>query len=189
MKKANNIKNAWTFASGYEPKYQFIDPRLAVVKHMAWTVHMKYGKTMNSLPEPDNYNFVTFTDKPQDIPDIKYQCWYRDKMRGGWFNLYILQNVEQANAIHRWLQNNAWMAYWDWPQSPAIRTKMPQIENDNKRMFRKIKSEYTFDEMLYVQGYYDKLLDRGVNEIFLQQYTGSVIGLDVANYEEPELDV
>lgn len=182
-------KNAWKFTEGYEPKHQFIDPRLAVVKHTEWTAQAKDGKTMHSLPEPDNYNFAIFTLLPHDIHDVKYQCWYRDKRRGGWFNLYVIQTVEEANAIHRWLQNNTWLAYWDWSISPKLRTKMPRIENDNRRMFRKIKSEYTFDELLYVQGYYDKLVERGVSEIFLQQYTGTVIGLDVVNHEEPELDI
>ena len=186
---SKHIKNAWIFAEGYEPIYQFIDPRLAVVKHTGWTASVKGGKTMHSLPEPDNYNFVIFAEKPHDILDIDYQCWYRDRRRGGWFNMYVIQTVSEANAIHRWLQNNTWIAYWDWPQSPKLRTKMPKIESDNKRMFRKIKTEYTFDEVLYVQGYYDKLIEKGLNEVVLQQYTGSVIGLDIANYEEPELDV
>lgn len=182
-------KNAWKFSEGYEPNTQFIDPRLAVVKHTGWQAQTKNGKTSNSLPEPDNYNFAIFTAQPHDILDVKYQCWYRDRKRGGWFNLYVIQNVEQANAIHKWLQNNTWMAYWEWAVSPKIRTKMPKIESDNKRMFRRVKTEYTFDEVLYVQGYYDKLLEKGADEIFLQQYTGTVIGLDVVNQQEPELDI
>jgi len=181
-------KSKWRLAENFEPNMPFVDPRLAIVKQTGWVVHMKYGKTMHSLPEPDNYNFAIFTLNPHDIKEVKYQCWYRDRIRGGWFNLYVIQCVEEANAIHKWLQNNSWLAYWEWDQSPKLRTKMPKIENDNKRMYRAVKNEFTFDELLYNQGYYDKLLEKGVDEIFLQKYTGTCQPLQIEQQIEQEIN-
>ncbi len=172
---------AWHLSKDFRPKTTFIDPRLPIVKHTAWVQDIHQGKTFNKTPEPDNYNFAIFAAGPHEIPDIVYQCWYRDRMRGGWFSLCVLRSPEETHIAHTWLQNNPWYAYWVYTSAPAIRQSMSMIAQQTYK--KNTKLEPTTDERLYQLGFYEGLLAKGLDEINLQRMVGTPREL---NYE-PDL--
>ncbi len=172
---------AWHLSKDYQPKTTFIDPRLPIVKHTAWVQDIRQGKTFNKTPEPDNYNFAVFAARPHEIPDIVYQCWYRDRLRGGWFSMCVLQNTQETHIAHTWLQNNPWYAYWTYIAAPAIRQPMSIIQQQTYK--KNTKPEPTPDERLYQMGFYQGLLDKGLDEISMQRIVGTPREL---NYE-PDL--
>lgn len=162
---------AWHFKKSYEPSTVFIDPRLPVVKHISWISNTHEGRTFNKTPEPDNYNFAIFAARPHEIQGIDYQCWYRDRLRGGWFSLSVLRNPEETHLAHTWLQTNDWYAYWVYTYAPKIRPVMSSIDRQTYR--KNTKLEPVLDEILFQQGFYDTLVKRGLDEMSLQRLTGT----------------
>jgi hypothetical protein len=165
------VDMAWHLKKGYEPTSIFIDPRLPVVKHIGWSMNVYHGKTFNRTPEPDNYNFAIFAKRAYDIEGIRFQTWYRDRMRGGWFSLSVLRTPEETQLAHNWLQANDWYGYWLYEAAPAIRPTMTSIEQQTLK--KNTKPEPCLDELLFNQGFYDKLLIAGLDEISLQRMVGT----------------
>ncbi len=173
---------AWHLKKGYEPATVLIDPRLPIVKHMGWISSTHEGKTFNKTPEPDNYNFAVFATGPHEIEGIDLQCWYRDRLRGGWFSLSILQTPEETHLAHTWLQTNDWLAYWLYSYAAKIRQPMSLIDRQTYR--KNSKPEPCLDELLFHQGFYQGLVVKGMDEMRLQRLAG--MPRDYINYE-PDL--
>ena len=107
----------WSYL-GTKPKRDFVDPRIAVARQIAW--QKLPGDTAFSVPEPDNYNRAVITDKPVECVDIDDQVIY--KSFNGWITvLYVPE--EQHEVYDSWLAKLKPRAYWQHTKPPKLKNK------------------------------------------------------------------
>jgi hypothetical protein len=161
------IERYWCMSPGERFAQPLPDPRIAVVSHIDW-VPNKYSNW--SRPEPDNYNRAIFDNKAIYIEGIRNQCWYRDHRRGGWFSLYYVKG-DEAEVFVDYIKANRVRAFWNY-KSVAVRSIIPRIDLESKRNYGKIMN-LTVDERLYDLGFYNMLLDKGLDPEYLQKIVGT----------------
>lgn len=153
------------------------DPRLAVTRWTGWDGGRMYAGrhvTTWSFPEPDNINAAIWHNKPHHIEGISYQMWYRDRARGGWFSLYYID--DNNRTVFDWYINQtAIWASWDHPKSTKPRERISGIELDSRRWTGEVgKTQHTFEERLHLQGFFSKLVDKGVDPKYVERIVGNV---------------
>jgi hypothetical protein len=126
-----------------------VDPRLALAKHIGWNRPVG-NETEYSLPEPDDFNYAVYDDKPHDCMLIENQVFYKDKKSLGWWTLYYVPE-ELLQDFFTWANPIDFKICWI-PQRPSkMRRRRPLLHT------RMCAPEQTPYERLYTMGYYDEL--------------------------------
>jgi hypothetical protein len=108
----------WTY-NGFKPRRDFVDPRLAVAKHIGW--QKLFGPdTMWNVPEPDNYNRAILTEKPTECVFIEDQVIYKDVAKDVWITLMYVPD-EQLSEYDAWMLRLQPLANWQHNNAPKIR--------------------------------------------------------------------
>lgn len=147
------------------------DPRLALVKHIEWQ-SPRYNKTSWSFPEPDNINAAIWHQRPQEIPDIKYQIWYQDPILSGWFSLYY---IEDQAIFEQYCTDHQIAASWFKPNAMGRRLQMTLIEREinDTRGHNKV-SQHTLPERLIDMGFTQRLNQLGLEQDYLLKSIGEI---------------
>lgn len=140
----------WTVASDC-PVKNLIDPRIAIASQIKWQKYTT-ADTDFVTPEPDNFNWATFSSKPLECPDVQNQVIYRDSFRGAWVSVFYVRPEEQP-AFDSWLKNQTIWAYWQHTSPPPIRPQRLLLRTRRRDNYK----ELTTNERLYTMGYYERL--------------------------------
>jgi hypothetical protein len=126
------------------------DPRLAIAKHINWTRPQAGYDTEYSLPEPDNYNYAGFAERPIECPILQCQVFYQHRKKKGWWSVYYVPD-ELLEDFLTWSQPIQFEICWTPFKLPKMRQRRPLLKS------RKGAVEQTIDERLYTMGYFDEL--------------------------------
>lgn len=139
-----------TYANGYDHKKN-IDPRIPIASHIGW-IKSTNTQTEFSIPEPDNYNHAILTDRPVECPldFVESQVWYRDLKHRGWWSVYYVPQG-RLMEFRAWLFKMSVDTYWYTPRYVDLRERRPLL------WAKRNQAEFTNNELLYAQGYYENL--------------------------------
>ena len=139
----------WKHRTPPPSNWVFIDPRIALARHIDW--QKTYDETEFSLPEPDNFNFATLSQRPLFCESVKNQVWYQDFYKSGWISLYLV-TPQELPAFKDWLKQQPWRSYWRTGKPLPLRTRRSMLWN------RRTATELTLEERLYLSGYYKNFI-------------------------------
>jgi hypothetical protein len=165
------------------------DPRLPITKHIEWT--LPQGVSTYSGAEPDNYNLAIYADRPIDFVFIADQCFYRvDKTVNrrtyrGWISLYVAQERLQTILFNREILKIQPQAVWRYPHAKLIREKRTLV-NREVTYTNRVSDNFTTEERLWQQGYYEKLRTKYFDDEAFFKVVGTPRG-SVLSYQ-PEVD-
>jgi len=185
--KKRTVKSRWQYTRW--PEHIVLDPRIPVIRHIEWEPQRVAGfpeQTRWNGIEPSAYNFAIWSEQPQLIEGIKDQCWYKDQQNGGWISLYVVNEYNQP-ALQATLDNIEVWGIWTPRKLSAFRTRIPTIAYDKHIRWGKLAGR-TFDERLYDQGYYDLLLERGLDDQWLKQHIGEPSPYEIVHDVNNEIE-
>jgi hypothetical protein len=165
-----------------------VDPRLVVTKHLDWTMSSCRDTTWTGC-EPDNYNFAIYDKKPHDLRFIQHQCFYylnktiNTRKYKGWMSLYVAEEKLQAVLFNREILKLQPQAVWRYANAKPIRPRRPLLNRENNYSNR---ANFTTEERLFQQGYYEKFKSKYFDDDKLVKVVGTPRGA-VLNYQ-PEVD-
>lgn len=166
-------KSDWQYLPGYTRTFALPDPRVAVSRHINWDktyINNYPNHTVWRTPEPDNYNFAVWHKRKHFLPDIEYQCWYRDKLGGGWMSLYVIPVEQQRIFVDYFTSNQVW-ATWQCTKPVSMRTRISNISLTLNKSWGK-NAPRTEDERYYDMGFYDSLIARGAKADYVFKFAG-----------------
>jgi len=167
----------WTYSYEFKGKKDFIDPRIAIARHIGWK-KSTCDVTDYPTPEPDNYNRAIFTRKLWECPLVEDQVVYYDQNKQGWMTvLYVPQ--EDIIAVDRWIQNLPTIAVWRHLKPPKIKQQRGMLwVRDNIS-----DNNMTDNERLYTMGYFDELKVKYFSDD--TEYVDSLLGTARAILKDP----
>lgn len=143
-------RNYWTYDPAVIGKKTFVDPRIAIARHIGWEKYTGVDTTWPS-PEPDNFNAAVFTARPVGCDFIRDQVIYYDEYRVGWMTVMLVLD-NQTEDYAQWLVDINPMAHWQYPKPAPVRPR---------RNFLRLRGEVdptkemTLNERLYTMGYFE----------------------------------
>ena len=153
---------AITYWKFIDPELSLLcDPRIAITRHLEWTNLSRKDSTWSG-PEPDNYNFAIFDQRPHDLKFIKDQVWYKidDMYRRtpitGWMSVYYIPEPEQQTEFRRAIIRLQPQAFWYNAKSQPLRTKRKLLERENHHKSRS-DTNFNTEERLWQMGYFENL--------------------------------
>lgn len=148
-------KANWTYSPDLDRAITFIDPRIAVARHIGWE---KYTgpDTVWFPPEPDNYNFAIFAAKPIECKFISHQVIYYDNHRQGWFTLMLVDKQQEPDYF-AWLKTQTILAHWYHPTAPEPRPRRNLLR---LRGVGDPTKDVTLNERLYTMNYFEKFASK-----------------------------
>lgn len=161
------------------------DPRLAVVRHVGWVMPRITNypdSTWHSGIEPDNFTDAILYKKPCFIEGIKNQIWFKDKLHSGWTSLYYIADNERE-IYSNWLKENEYWAVWQGTDIPKPRTKISSISLQTNDVNRKYNRSRIYEERLFDQGYFERLMSRGVTKEYISVKIGVARNLSTTEIE------
>lgn len=158
--------SAWKYIDTTQAKLP--DPRIEIARHMAWVVPANRQGTPWLGVEPDNYNFAVFDTRPHDLKFMVHQCFYyldrpflRQRIQG-WVSMYVAEERLQSILFNREMLKIQPKAVWRYAHAKLIREKRPLLEREPVYSNRAVDN-FTTEERLYQQGYYEKLKNKYFN--------------------------
>lgn len=137
-------------------KVRMVDPRIAITRQIGWIRPTAY-ETEYSVPEPDDYNFAIYAQKPVDCTLLEDQVFYKKLDTNMWWSVYYVPDNKKAEFL-RWMELQDIGAYWSSNRSSTFRKRRPMLYT------RKNKPELTTEERLYAMGYYTNLAAKYFSE-------------------------
>jgi hypothetical protein len=128
------------------------DPRFPIAQHINWTRPTGTITAYSGL-EPDNYNYCVLAKSPMECDFIKDHVFYRDQTTSNWWTAYYVPK-KQWNQFIKWIEDQDCICRWYHTKPAALRHKKGLLYN------RANTPEFSFDEVLFTQGYYAKLNDK-----------------------------
>ena len=161
-----SLTNHWTYHPLHQDQIITIDPRAKVARQISWTKPSdKTRPTPWSFPEPDNYNRAVYAPKPIDCLSLKEIVWFRYKK--GWITLACV-DIKEFN-FDLWIMRNA--AYWAmWRHKHMQPRPQETLLGTKTRVNRK---ELTDNEILFHQGFYERLKLRVEDPAIVDQRVGT----------------
>lgn len=156
MNKKFAHRNQWTIKENR--RVRLIDPRLAITRQTGW--HKLSDGTMpiiwTGTVEPDNYNCAIYHNKPYDIAEIQEQVFYYDNTRPGWFSVYYIDTDARVDAFEQYVKlHHPWASWRNTSRDVGARRSVLHHE-----MTRRCNIDLTGEEILYHQGYYEKMKNK-----------------------------
>jgi hypothetical protein len=136
------------------------DPRINITGHIDWT-NPGVKPTAWSGPEPDNYNFAIFDQRPHDLEFVKDQVWYKIDQHfrrariKGWMSVYYIAEQESIYEFRRSIIKLQPQAFWSNPRCHPLRAKRTMLERENVYKPRS-NTNFSTEERLWQLGYYEK---------------------------------
>lgn len=164
------------------------DPRLIITKHLDWTATTSRDTTWTGA-EPDNYNFAIYDHRPHDLIFIQHQCFYymdktlMGKTFKGWLSIYVAEERLQTVLFNREILKIQPQAFWRYAHAKPLRPKRPLLNRENNYSNR---TNFTTEERLWQQGYYESFKSKYLDDEKLLKVVGTPRGC-VLNYQ-PEVD-
>jgi hypothetical protein len=128
------------------------DPRFPIAQHISWVRPTGYVTFYHGL-EPDNYNYAVLAARPVICDFIQDHVMYRDYTTPNWWTVYYVY-ANQWTDFNAWIQSQDCLYRWHHSK-PATRRNKPGLLHN-----RANTPEFSFDEVLFKQGYYAKLSDQ-----------------------------
>ena len=119
--KENTNVIYWRFAQSYEGRTDFLDPRLAIAKQMAWR-NNRQTTTDYSIPEPDNFNRALVSAKWIECEFLEDQIMFYDRVRKSYISCYYVP-AKQIKQFDAWVLTVGASAIWYHTNPPKVKKR------------------------------------------------------------------
>jgi len=165
--KTNQTIPTWRY-QGSNVSLNLPDPRFAIARHIDWTrPAWGIGLTSYSVPEPDNFNYALYAQRPIECDFINSQVWYRDT-KNNWYSVYRVEVHDKPRWL-AWSEKQDWIGHWHSWGTNKLRRQKTLLEQE----VRKSKHvDFTVNERLFTMNVYDSLKYKCDNESIVNQRIG-----------------